>query len=75
MTCIWCRYQRVGGFGRSKAEQGAKKGVLDDRELAEHLGPIHLDEAGEHFAPVRNCTDVPKLVAVLVEGPDLTLWI
>ena len=47
--------------------------MLDDRELAEHLGSIHLDQAGEHLAPVGHCANVPQLVAVLVEGARLDL--
>ena len=47
--------------------------MLNDRKLAEHLGSVHLDQAREHLAPVGDCTDVPKLVAVLVERTGLHL--
>ena len=70
---ICFRNEGISSFSGGETEQRAKERVLDDREFAEHLGSIHLDQAGEHLAPVGHGADVPQLVAVLVEGARLDL--
>ena len=60
-------------FGLLEGEQGAKVRVLHDWKLAQHLCPVHLDEALIDFVPRLDAAHVPELVRVLGEGAGLHL--
>merc|ERR1711973_689041 len=68
---ICFRNEGISSFGGGKAEQRAEERVLDDREFAEHLGSIHLDQAGEHLVPKLSCSpdEGNKLVVIQVPHP------
>ena len=59
--------------GRRDAEDRAEPAVLDDRELAEHLAAVHVEQARVDLGPAGHGADVPQLVTVLGERARLHL--
>lgn len=54
-------------------QQASKDDVLDHWELAQDLGPVHLNEARIHFGPGLHTADIPQLIGVLMEWTSLHL--
>jgi hypothetical protein len=65
----------VHSLGRDKGEKGAKEEVLDDGELAEDLGLVHLAEALVDLGPPGDAGDVGEERGMFPERSFLDLYL